>query len=152
MLLACNIRIIAIWEVQVLQNLTNWISSFRLVNGVLNAERIFWQLGVSDNHLGFCLYESQSEFYFIDWIVNPGTSNFWHMWYVILGHLKLFCLDSVLSMSLSPIMPTSQGKMSDYVRKTWQNLTGLFFWNFPWKKMHSGKKGEMWTSARNQIR
>lgn len=89
-------------------------------NGAWNA-RIFWQLGVSSNHLGFLFYESPSKFCFICWIVNPGKSNFWHMWDMILGHLKFFCLEwamlHILNMSLSPVVLTFQGRMSDQIRK-----------------------------------
>lgn len=105
------------------------ISSFHFVNSVWNVGRIFWQRGVNNNHLGFCFYESQSKFCFICWIVDPGKSNFWHMWYVILGDLKIFCLEwtslHILNMSLSPIVLTFQGRTSDQIRKTWQSFTVL---------------------------
>ena len=107
-----------------------WISSFHTVNGVWNARRIFWQLGVSHNHLGLCFYELQSKFCFIRWIVDPRKSNFWHMWYVILGHLNFFCLEwtmlCILNMSLSTVVLTFQGRMSDQIRKTWQKFYRFF--------------------------
>jgi hypothetical protein len=52
--------IIGICEVWILKSLIPEISVFHFVNGVWNTGKIFWHLGVSNNHLGFCLYESQS--------------------------------------------------------------------------------------------
>ena len=102
------------------------VSSFHFVNGVWNAERLLWQLSVNNNHLGFCLYASQSKFCFICWVVNPGKSNFWHArcdsW-----SLEIFLprMDNATCFKhvIFTYMLTFRGRMSDQIRKTRQSFS-----------------------------
>lgn len=109
------------------KSLICWISSFHFVNGVWNAGRIFWQLGVNNNHWGLCLYESQSKFCFICWIVHPRKSNYSHMWFLV---IDIFLPRMNNAIYFKCVTFTYCAKLSRKVvwsiRKTWQSFIGFF--------------------------
>lgn len=56
----------------------------------------------------------------------------------------------ILTMSLSPIVLTFQGKMSGQIRKTWPSFTGFFSFSLFLETKCTKIEGEMWVSGRNQ--